>query len=50
MMTTKIAQNALPKPPMSPLRKMSKIVLNRIMIHAIQRKKMSIVQNKPRIG
>ena len=47
---TKIDHNALAKPPMSWLRKMSANTRNRSMIQANQRKKMSIVQNRPRMG
>ena len=47
---TNRAQNALPAPPRSLLRKMSMITLNSSMIHATQRKKKIIVQNMERRG
>jgi hypothetical protein len=49
-MITKMDHSALPHPPRSSLRKMSKITDTRIQIQAIHRKSMSIVQKIPRIG
>ena len=50
MRITKIAQKAFATPPMSWLRKMSKITLNSSISQAIHKKMINMVQNRPRIG